>query len=206
MNNPKLRILAMTMLAGSAATSFAQSDLILNLGPLNNSQIVFSGNTFNFSPAAPGTGIGPAGSVPDQWFISSEDGSAATQSAVNDVGAFSGGPFQFGAVAITGLFQDASVNPVDVSTLYISDGSGYLSGTVQFFDVSTYGKAGGFINSQVLINLNNGSRSIPGLDPDLQFLTANSAWPGGFVIPICRRGQDADATVLRSHVWHFLQW
>jgi len=81
-------ILAMTVLAGTATTGFAQSGLILNLGPLPGSQIVFSGHSFNFSPATPGAGIGPGGSVPDQWFISSEDGSANTGSAVNDNGAF----------------------------------------------------------------------------------------------------------------------
>ncbi len=52
-------ILAMTVLAGSAVTTFAQSSLVLNLGPLSGSQIVFSGNSFNFSAATPAVGIGP---------------------------------------------------------------------------------------------------------------------------------------------------
>jgi len=84
---------------------------------------------------------------------------------------FSGGPFNYGAITTSGLFQDATVNPLDTSVLYISDGSGYLQGTVQFFDVSTFGRAGGFINSQVLINLMNVVYT--GSNPDLQYLTAN---------------------------------
>jgi hypothetical protein len=171
MKNSNLGILALTIVAGSAATSFAQSGLILNLGPLSGSQIVFSGDSFNFSPASPSVGIGPSGSIADQWFISSEGGSAATGSAVNLDGAFSGGPFNYGAITVNGLFQDATVSPLSTSTLYISDGTGYLQGTVQFFDVSTYGRAGGFINSQVEINLTDVVYG--GSNPDLKYLTAN---------------------------------
>jgi hypothetical protein len=171
MKNSNLVILAIATLAGSAVTTFAQSSLVLNLGPLSGSQIVFSGNSFNFSAATPAVGIGPKGSIPDQWFVSSEDGSAATGSAINLDGAFSGGPFNYGSITTSGLFQDATVNPLDTSTLYISDGTGYLQGTVQFFDVSTFGRAGGFVNSQVLINLMGVTYT--GANPDLQFLNAN---------------------------------
>jgi len=170
MKNSNLVILAITTLAGSAVTTFAQSTLVLNLGPLSGSEIVFSGNSFNFSAASPLVGIGPKGNY-DQWFISSEDGSAATGSALNLPGAFSGGPFNYGSITTSGLFQDATVNPLDTSTLYISDGTGYLQGTVQFFDVSTFGRAGGFVNSQVLINLMDVIYT--GANPDLQFLNAN---------------------------------
>jgi len=171
MKNSNLVILALSTLAGSAVTTFAQSTLILNLGPLTGSQIVFDGNSFNFSAASPSVGIGPKGSIPDQWFISSEDGGAATGSAMNLDGAFSGGPFNYGSITTSGLFQDATVNPLNTSTLYISDGTGYLQGTVQFFDVSTFGRAGGFVNSQVLINLMGVTYT--GANPDLQFLNAN---------------------------------
>jgi hypothetical protein len=171
MKTTKLGMVALTLLGASAVTSNAQATLDLNLSPLSGSQIVFSGSSFNFSAASPGTGIGPGGSVPDQWSISSEGGSASTGSAKNLVGGFSGGPFTYGAITISGISQDALVSPSTPSNLYISDGSGYLQGLVQFIDISTVGQVGGLINSQVLINLTGVSYS--GGNTDLQFLTAN---------------------------------
>ena len=169
MKTTNLGMVALTLLGASAVTSYAQASLDLNLDPLSGSQLVFSGNSFNFSPASPGTGIGPGGSITDQWFISSEGGSASTGSAMNHAGAFSGGPFNYGGINISGLTQSATVlNP---GTLYIADGSGYLQGTVNFIDVSTYGQAGGVINLNVMINLMDVIYS--GANPDLQFLTAN---------------------------------
>jgi hypothetical protein len=169
MKTTNLGMVALTLLGASAVTSHAQATLDLNLSPLTGSQIVFSGSSFNFSAASPGIGIGPGGSVPDQWSISSEGGSANTGSAMNHVGGFAGGPFAYGPITISGISQDASVlNP---GTLYIADGSGYLQGSVQFIDISTVGSVGGLINSQVLINLMNVIYT--GSNPDLQFLTAN---------------------------------
>jgi hypothetical protein len=170
MKTTNLGMVALTLLGASAVTSYAQATLDLNLSPLTGSQIVFDGSSFNFSPASPSTSLGPpSGPVPDQWFISSEAGSASTGSALNHAGAFAGGPFNYGPITINGISQDASVlNP---GTLYIADGTGYLQGSVQFIDISTVGQVGGLINSQVLINLMNVIYT--GANPDLQFLTAN---------------------------------
>jgi hypothetical protein len=169
MKTTNLGMVALTLLGASAVTSYAQASLDLNLSPLSGSQLVFLGNSFNFSAASPGTGIGPGGSVQDQWSISSEGGSAATGNAMGHDGAFAGGPFNYGAINISGLTQSATVlNP---GTLYIADGSGYLQGTVNFIDVSTYGQVGGVINLNVMINLMGVIYS--GANPDLQFLTAN---------------------------------
>jgi len=169
MKTTSLGMVALTLLGASAVTSYAQASLDLNLDPLSGSQLVFSGHSFNFSPASPGTGIGPGGAVPDQWFISSESGSANTGSAVNHDGAFSGGPFNYGTININGISQTATVsNP---GMLYIADGGGYLQGAVNFIDVGTVGQVGGLVNLQVMINLMNVIYT--GANPDLQFLTAN---------------------------------
>jgi hypothetical protein len=174
MKTTNLGMVALTLLGASAVTSYAQATLDLNLSPLSGSQIVFSGSSFNFSAASPGTGIGPGGLVPDQWSISSEGGSAATGSAMNHTGGFAGGPFNYGPITTTpipggGSSQDASVlNP---GMLYIADGTGFLQGTINFIDISTVNQSGGLINSSVLINLLNVSYG--GANQDLQFLTAN---------------------------------
>jgi len=171
MKTTSLGMVALTLLGASAVTSYAQATLDLNLSPLSGSQIVFSGSSFNFSAASPVVGIGPGGAVSEQWSISSEDGSANTGSALNHAGGFSGGPFTYGAITISGISQDALVSPSTPSNLYIADGSGYLQGLVQFIDISTVGQVGGLINSQVLINLMNVTYS--GSNADLKFLTAN---------------------------------
>lgn len=175
MKSTNLGVATLTLLGASVSASFAQSDLSLNFNSLSGSQMVFQSSSFNFSPASPGLGIGPGGSVPDQWFISSETGSAATQSAVGDVGGFAGGPFTYGAISSPdgGFTQTATVNfnPLNPDYLFISDGSGYLHGTVNFIDITTIGQVGGEINDEVLVNLTNVGYS--GADPDLGFLTAN---------------------------------
>lgn len=169
MKTTNFGMVALTLLGASALTSYAQS-LDLNISPLSGSQIVFDGSSFNFSPASPSTSLGPPnGPVPDQWFVSSEGGSASTGSAVNLDGAFAGGPFNYGSININGLTQSATVlNP---GTLYIADGIGYLQGAVNFIDVSTYGQVGGVINLNVVINLMDVAYT--GVNPDLQFLTAH---------------------------------
>ncbi len=71
----------------------------------------------------------------------------------------------------SGLSYSASVTgPLGI--LSIGDGSGgTLTGNVDFIDISTYGKYGG-INGNAQINLTGVTYS--GLNPDLQFLSANA--------------------------------
>jgi len=168
MKNTNYGIVAITLLTASAGASYAQ-DLTLDFGPLVGSQIVFNGGTtpsFNFTPGT----VGPNNLQGYQWNVTSESGSAATGSAMGDPGAILNGPFVYGTVSTAGLYQSANViGPT--GDLIISSGSGLLTGNVNFIDISTYGKAGGFINDVLDINLTGVVYS--GTDPDLQFLTAN---------------------------------
>jgi hypothetical protein len=168
MKKTNLGIVALTLLGASVGSSFAQS-LILNLGPLSGSQLVFSGHSFNFSPATPSVGIGPGGSVPDQWYITSESGSAASGSALNLDGAFGNGPFNYGPISTSGAIQSATATTP--GNLFISDGTGYLQGLVNFIDITTIGSAGGLVNASLQINLSDVTYT--GANADLQYLTAN---------------------------------
>jgi len=177
MKRTNFSILAMAVVAGSVGNVFAQGDLNLDLAALTGSQIVFSGHSFNFTPASPSVGVGPSANVPDQWYIVDEYGPAATPNvSVGLDGSFTGGPFNYGMITTTvdpmsGLStQDALVS--NTGTLLIGSGAGALQGTVNFIDVRTVGQVGGLINSSsVMVNLSNIIYN--GLNPDLQFLAAN---------------------------------
>jgi len=168
MKNTNYGIVAITLLTASAGASYAQ-DLTLDFGPLVGSQIVFNGGaapSFNFTPGT----VGPNNLQGYQWNVTSESGSAATGSALGDPGAILNGPFVYGTVSTAGLYESAQViGPT--GNLIISSGSGLLTGNVNFIDISTYGKAVGFINDVLDINLTGVVYS--GTDADLQFLTAN---------------------------------
>jgi hypothetical protein len=172
MKNPNFSMVAISLITFSAATSYAQSGLTLNFSSIVGSPIVFGGSadTFNF------TGVPlnlPNPSIPggEQWQITSESGIPNDTAADFLFGAIDNGPFRYTDITTSGLFQSATVTG-PLGNLYIADGTGgNLTGQVNFFDVSTYGKAGGFLNAQVQINLTDVVYS--GSNPDLQYLTAN---------------------------------
>src|SRR5271170_3247827 len=146
MKTTNLGVVALTLLTGSAGTSLAQ-DLSLNFAGLKNSEIVFGGSadTFTFLSSTPlvnlGSGIqGPAGYA--QWDVTSESGSAATGSAIGFDGNLDNGPFNYSPISVLGPLQTATVlGPL--GQLDIADNTGgVLQGTVDFIDVSTYGKVG----------------------------------------------------------------
>jgi hypothetical protein len=167
MQTTKLGAIAAAVLTASAGSAFAQN-LTLNFGPNVGSSIVFFGsaNQFNFTPGNVTLG-NPTGF---QWNVTSESGSAATQSADGDLGSILNGSFTYGPIINSGAYQSATVQGAP-GQLVISDGAGILTGTVNFIDISTYGRAGGFVNDLLDINLTGVTYS--GSNPDLQFLYAN---------------------------------
>jgi hypothetical protein len=167
MQTTKLGAIAVAVLTASAGSALAQG-LTLDFGPNVGSSIVFFGsaNQFNFTPGTVTAG-NPLGF---QWNVTSESGSAATGSADGDLGSIYNGPFSYGPIISSGAYQSATVlGPI--GNLAISDGSGLLTGKVNFIDISTYGRAGGFVNDLLDINLTGVSYS--GTNPDLKFLYAN---------------------------------
>ena len=167
MQTTKLGAIAAAVLTVSAGSALAQN-LTLDFGPNVGSSIVFFGaaSQFNFNPGTV-TGSNPLGL---QWSVTSESGSAATGSADGHLGSILNGPFNYGPIISSGAYQSATVlGPL--GQLEIADGAGYLSGTVNFIDISTYGRAGGFVNDLLDINLTGVTYS--GSNPDLQFLYAN---------------------------------
>ncbi len=153
---------ALGVLLAGASGVMAQSGIILNFSSTGN--VVFGGSadTFTFVPNG------------SQWDITSESGSANTGSAVGLLGGFSVGPFSYGPVTTSGMYESAPVTG-PAGTLTIADGAGHdLTGSVNFIDVSTYGKVGGFINDNLMVNLSGLTYS--GSNPDLIYL-ANNASP-----------------------------
>jgi len=166
MQTTKLGAIAAVVLTASAGSALAQN-LTLNFGPNVGSSIVFFGSAdqFNFTP---GTALNNPGGA--QWSVTSESGSAATGSADGDLGSILNGPFAYGPIINSGAYQSATVQG-PLGQLVISDGAGFLTGIVNFIDISTYGRAGGFVNDLLDINLTGVTYS--GSNPDLQFLYAN---------------------------------
>ena len=147
---------ALGVLLAGASGAFAQSGLILNFSSTGNLVFGGSSDSINFVP----NGV--------EWGITSESGSSSMGSAVGLMGGFSGGPFQYGPVTTAGSYESAPViGPA--GDLTISDGQGNnLTGTVNFVDIATYGKVGGFINDSLTINL--AGLSYSGSNPDLVYL------------------------------------
>jgi len=147
-------ILAAGLLACSIEWSYAQ--LTLNFANLTDNVIQFNGASHTFDFTASGAGY--------QWSITSENGGS---SAIGLFGSVTQGPFTYGSITTVGSVQSASVlSPF--GTLTINDGTGNLTGTVDWIDISTFKKAAGFFNADLSINLTSVVYS--GTNPDLQFL------------------------------------
>jgi hypothetical protein len=89
-------------------------------------------------------------------------------------GLFGNVPFLYGPITSTGsgitLVQKATVTgPLANFTLF--DGSGNLSGSVNFVDVETFATSGGGVNANLAVNLTGVTYS--GSNPDLLFLNAH---------------------------------
>jgi hypothetical protein len=145
-----------------AVPSYGQ--LTLNFAANTGATLQFNGasDSFQFtSPAANGY----------QWHITTETGGS---SAVGLNGLFNTSPFSYGPITSTGsgitLVQKATVTG-PLATLTIFDGSGNLSGTVNFVDVETFAAAGGGINANLAVNLTGVTYS--GGNADLLFLKAH---------------------------------
>jgi len=153
---------ALVSLALWAVPSYGQ--LTLNFAANTGATLQFNGasDSFQFtSPAANGY----------QWHITSETGGS---SAIGLNGFFNNSPFLYGPITSTGsgitLVQKATVTS-PIANLTIFDGSGNLSGAVNFVDVETFAAAGGGMNANLAVNLTGVTYS--GSNPDLLFLKAH---------------------------------
>jgi len=137
--------------------------LTLNFSANTGTALQFNGASHSFQFTSDGSGY--------QWHITSETGGS---SALNLNGAFSNGPFNYGAITITGsgltMVQSAMVTG-PLGNFIINDGSGNLSGTVNFVDVETYAVGAGGMNALgLIVNLTGVTYS--GSNPDLLLLKA----------------------------------
>jgi hypothetical protein len=138
--------------------------LTLNFSANTGTGLQFNGASDSFQFISNGAGY--------QWHITSETGGS---SAMNLNGSFGSGAFHYGPITITGsgitMVQSAMVTgPLGGFT--INDGTGNLSGTVNFIDVETYasGSSGGMNALNLIVNLTGVTYS--GSNPDLQLLRA----------------------------------
>jgi hypothetical protein len=147
-------------LALCAAPGYGQ--VTLNLSANTGGGIQFNGASDSFQFVNSTNGY--------QWHVSSESGS----SAMGLNGSFNSGPFHYGPITITGsgltLVQKATVTG-GLANFVIFDGSGNLSGTLNFLDVETFATAGGGMNANLSVNLTGVTYS--GSNPDLLFLQAH---------------------------------
>lgn len=104
-----------------------------------------------------------------QWNISSETG--GTGSAIGLNGGITAGPFVYGPVTtpFPGLETATVLGPL--GNLRIFDGTGYLTGTVSFMDITTLDSALGGLNTSLNIDLTH--ISYAGTNADLLALAAN---------------------------------
>jgi hypothetical protein len=137
--------------------------LTLNFAANTGSSISFLGTNqmFSFNPGTNGY----------QWNITSETGGS---SAVGLNGNITNGPFAYGPITSSGVgifhVETATVlGPLGI--LQIFDGTGFLTGTVNFMDVTTFGQAIGALDASVDVNLTNIMYS--GTNPDLLTLYNN---------------------------------
>lgn len=158
MKHGSLLVAAAVFLACGVASQ--GQGLSLNFSANTGGAISFAGTNdmFNFTPGTNGY----------QWNITSETGGS---SALGLNGNFLNGPFDYGAITTngSGLFQIQSA-PVTgpLGNVRIYDGSGYLSATVNFMNVTTFYEAVGVLNSAVNVNLT--SIMYSGSNPDLETL------------------------------------
>jgi len=105
-----------------------------------------------------------------QWHVTTETGGS---SALGLNGSFGSGPFSYGPITSTGsgltLVQQATVTG-PLANLMINDGSGNLTGTVNFISIATFATAGGGMNANLTVNLTGVTYS--GSNPDLELLKA----------------------------------
>ena len=150
----------MTLKTLSETASFAQG-LTLNFANNAGGGIQFNGagDSFSFNNGTNGS----------QWSVTSESGGS---SSVGLNGSFGLTTFHYGSIVslFGGTLQTAQVTG-PVANLTINDGSGLLTGTVDFLDVTTLYKSVGVFNAGLQINLTNVVYS--GSNPDLQALYNN---------------------------------
>jgi hypothetical protein len=135
--------------------------LALNFANNDGTAIVFGGaaDTFQFLTAQNGY----------QWNITDESGGS---SAVGLLGSVMGGPFSYGPITTAdgGVIQSAAVlGPL--GQLVINDGTGLLTGTVNWIDVMTFFQSVGAINASLQVNVSG--ITYTGTNPDLQYLDAH---------------------------------
>jgi hypothetical protein len=153
---------ALAGLASLLASSHGQG-LVLNFVANTGTDIQFNGASDSFQFTSNVSGY--------QWHITTETGGS---SSVGLLGSFNNGPFNYGPITTTGTglaqVQDAPVlNPL--ANLVINDGTGNLSGTVNFVDVTTFYKTLGTLDAALNVNLTGVTYS--GSNPDLQYLDAH---------------------------------
>lgn len=144
-----------------AVSSYGQS-LSLNFSVNTGGTLQFNGasDSFQFNPSTNGY----------QWHITTETGGS---SSIGLNGSFVNGPFSYGPITSTGsgltLVQEATVlSPL--AGLEISDGTGLLTGTVNFINIATFATAGGGVNANLTVNLTGVTYS--GSNPDLELVKA----------------------------------
>jgi len=103
-----------------------------------------------------------------QWHITTETGGS---SSIGLNGSFDNGPFSYGPITSTGsgltLVQQATVTG-PLANLVINDGTGDLTGTVNFINIATFATSGGGVNANLTVNLTGVTYS--GSNPDLKTL------------------------------------
>jgi hypothetical protein len=98
----------------------------------------------------------------NQWSITGESG--GTGSAMNLLGAFSGGPWTIGPITTSLGVETANVNTSPSAMLTINDGAGHsATANVVWGQIYTYLGAGG-INANLAVNLSNLSYSGANVD------------------------------------------
>jgi PEP-CTERM motif len=144
-----------------AASSYGQS-LSLNFSVNTGATLQFNGtnDSFQFNPSTNGY----------QWHITQETGGT---SALGLNGSFLNGPFSYGPITSTGsgltLVQQATVTG-PLASLEISDGTGFLTGTVNLINIATFATSSGGVNANLTVNLTGVTYS--GSNPDLQVVKA----------------------------------
>jgi hypothetical protein len=165
----KSLVVAMAAFAGLATSSHAA--LALNFSSTVGSTIQFNGtnSTFQFNPStSPLFGGIFFGS---QWQIGSESG--GTSSAMQLLGSFNNGPFHYGTITtnISGAnIDESAVVTGPLAALLVTDGSGSLSGNLDWVQIMTHDNAG-TINATLAVNVTG--LVYTGTNPDLAALAAN---------------------------------
>ena len=147
------------------AVGHATPSLTLNFAANPGSTIQFNGSptggpSFQFNNGTNGY----------QFNVTGEQGGS---SAIGLNGSVNNGPFFYGPVTSLGDFFNTQSATVlgPLGDLVISDGVNYLTGKIDFFQVSTYGGFFGALNGA--LNINVTAISYFGSNSDLQTLVAN---------------------------------